>query len=113
MCIRDRARGSPRRTATCWKALAALVEPLDAARAGLHHGEDIRFRRAGAPEPDVLAVMQTGSGSIQWLDQSGQRLPTCRGPARDAPGPVAPQRLGTQNLSLIHISEPTRLRRIS
>ena len=45
---RNRARGLPRRTAGHWTALARLVEPLDAARAGLHHDEDVRYRRAGA-----------------------------------------------------------------
>ncbi len=45
---RNRARGLPRRTAGHWKALARLVEPLDAARAVLHHVDDVRYRRAGA-----------------------------------------------------------------
>jgi len=44
---RNRARGVPRRTATSWKALTRLVEPLDAARAALHHRDDVRHRRAG------------------------------------------------------------------
>ena len=44
---RNRARGIPRRTAPSWEALARLVEPLDAARVALHHGDDARHRRAG------------------------------------------------------------------
>ena len=43
-----RNRGVPRRTAPQWNALARLVEPLDEALAGLHHGEHVRYRRAGA-----------------------------------------------------------------
>jgi hypothetical protein len=45
---RNRARGLPRRTAPAWRALARLVEPLDAARAVLHHADDVRYRRAGS-----------------------------------------------------------------
>jgi integrase len=37
---RNRARGIPRRTASHWKALTRLVEPLDTARAELHHCAD-------------------------------------------------------------------------
>ncbi|MGH9189801.1 MAG: hypothetical protein ACRD0Q_07185, partial [Acidimicrobiales bacterium] len=45
---RNRARGVPRRTtALSWKALARLVDPLDAARVALHHRDDARHRRAG------------------------------------------------------------------
>jgi integrase len=51
---RNPARGIPRRTATHWKTLAGLVEPLDAARAGLCHGADIRFRRAGAHAAAII-----------------------------------------------------------
>ena len=63
---RNRARGIPRRTATCWKALAALVEPLDAARAGLHHGEDIRFRRAGAHATAIVLGNCAATGRSYW-----------------------------------------------
>ncbi len=41
-------RGIPRRDAPHWRALARLVEPLDAALAALHHGDDVRYRRAGS-----------------------------------------------------------------
>jgi hypothetical protein len=44
---RNRAVGVPRRTAPHWCALTRLTEPLEAAVAGLHHGDDVRFRRAG------------------------------------------------------------------
>lgn len=44
---RNRARGIPRRTAPSWMALAPLVEPLDAARVALHHGDGALYRRAG------------------------------------------------------------------
>jgi integrase len=44
---RNRARGIPRRTASVWRSLARLVEPLDAARVALHHSDDVRHRRAG------------------------------------------------------------------
>ena len=44
---RNGAVGIPRRTALHWRALTRLTEPLDAAVAGLHHGDDVRFRRAG------------------------------------------------------------------
>jgi len=53
---RNRARGTPRRTAAQWERLSRLVEPLDAARASLHHHEDVKFRRAGAHA--VAAVLQ-------------------------------------------------------
>ncbi|MDA8297688.1 MAG: site-specific integrase [Actinomycetota bacterium] len=44
---RNRSRGVPRRAASSWRALERLVTPLDAARAALHHGGDVRHRRAG------------------------------------------------------------------
>jgi len=44
---RNRSRGVPRRTASSWRALERLVTPLDAARAALHHGDDVCHRRAG------------------------------------------------------------------
>ena len=42
-----------RRTAKHWKAIARLVEPLDAARATLHH-DDILARRAGAQAAAIV-----------------------------------------------------------
>lgn len=63
---RNRARGIPRRTATQWKALARLVEPLDAARASLHHGDDLRFRRAGAHAAAIILQHCADSGRSYW-----------------------------------------------
>ena len=54
--------------------------------------------RAGAPVAHVIAVMQRGSGRVQRLDQAGQRPPVPGGPARDAPGTVAPQLQRAQRL---------------
>ena len=51
---RNRAVGIPRRTAPHWRALTRLTEPLDAAVAGLHHGDDVRFRRAGRQAAAVV-----------------------------------------------------------
>ena len=63
---RNRARGIPRRTAVHWRALAGLVEPLDAARASLHHGEDIRFRRAGAHAVAIVLQRCADTGQSYW-----------------------------------------------
>jgi hypothetical protein len=63
---RNRARGIPRRPATHWKALARLVKPLDAARAGLHHGQDIRFRRAGAHATAIVLSNCAATGRSYW-----------------------------------------------
>jgi integrase len=63
---RNRARAIPRRTATHWRALARLIEPLDAAREALHHGEDIRFRRAGAHAAGIILQHCADSGRSYW-----------------------------------------------
>jgi len=63
---RNRARGIPRRTAVHWRALGRLVEPLDAARAGLHHGEDVRFRRAGAHAAAIVLQHCADTGHSYW-----------------------------------------------
>lgn len=63
---RNRARGIPHRTATYWKALARLVEPLDAARAGLHHRADARFVRAGAHAIAVILSRCAATGRSYW-----------------------------------------------
>jgi hypothetical protein len=63
---RNRARGIPRRTAGHWSALARLVEPLDAARAALHHGDDVRYRRAGAHAVAVVLRRCAASGRAWW-----------------------------------------------
>lgn len=63
---RNRARGIPRRTATHWTALARLVEPLDTARAGLHHGDDTRFRRAGAHAAAIILQNCVDTSRSYW-----------------------------------------------
>ncbi|WP_041813343.1 hypothetical protein [Rhodococcus jostii] len=73
---RNRARGIPRRTATHWTALVRLVEPLDTARAGLHHGDDARFRRAGAHA--AASILQncadTGRSFWAWTNEDWAQL---------------------------------------
>lgn len=63
---RNKARGIPRRTATHWTALVRLVEPLDTARAGLHHGDDARFRRAGAHAAAIILQNCADTGRSYW-----------------------------------------------
>jgi hypothetical protein len=63
---RNRARGVPRRTGGHWRSLTRLVEPLDAARAALHHGDDVRYRRAGAHAAAVILQRCAASGSAWW-----------------------------------------------
>jgi integrase len=63
---RNRATGVPRRTAAHWTALARLVEPLDAARARLHHRDDVRFRRAGAHAAAIILLNCVDRGRSYW-----------------------------------------------
>jgi hypothetical protein len=63
---RNRARGIPRRTAGRCSALARLVAPLDAARAAVHHGDDVRYRRAGAHAAAVILQHCAASGRAWW-----------------------------------------------
>ena len=63
---RNRARGVPRRTALSWIALARLVEPLDAARVGLHHRNDARHRRAGLHAVGLVLEHCTAVGRPHW-----------------------------------------------
>jgi len=90
---RNRARGTPRRTPAEWEALSRLVEPLDAARASLHHREDVKFRRAGAHA--VAAVLQhcvdTSRSYWAWTEWDWAGL--CRASAREF---VASQPLPTE-----------------
>ena len=44
---RNRSQGVPRRTASSWRALARVVEPLDATRLALSGRDRVRHRRAG------------------------------------------------------------------
>jgi integrase len=78
---RNRARGIPRRTATHWKALARLVEPLDAARTGLHHGEDIRFRRAGAHATAIILQNCADTDRPYGVWTAGEWADLCGGSA--------------------------------
>lgn len=63
---RNRATGIPRRTARHWRVLARLVEPLDAARAALHHADDVVYRRAGAHAVAVILQHCAESGQAYW-----------------------------------------------
>jgi integrase len=73
---RNRATGVPRRTARQWRALARLTEPLDAARAALHHGDDPRFRRAGMQAAAIILqhCADTGRSYWAWTDWDWARL---------------------------------------
>ncbi|MEU5185403.1 tyrosine-type recombinase/integrase [Streptomyces olivoreticuli] len=51
---RQRARGIPRRTATHWRALARLVDPLDQALGVLHHDREVLHRRAGSQAAAIV-----------------------------------------------------------
>ncbi len=61
-----RNRGVPRRTAPQWNALARLVEPLDETLAALHHGEHVRYRRAGAHAAGAVLQHCADSGRSWW-----------------------------------------------
>lgn len=80
---RNRARGLPRRTAGHWKALARLVEPLDAARAAVHHDEDVRYRRAGAHAVAVVLRQCAATGRAFW-GWTGWDWVTACGPSGEA-----------------------------
>jgi integrase len=63
---RNRARGIPRRTERSWTALAHLVEPLDAARTALHHGDGVRHRRAGLHAVGLVLGHCASLGRSYW-----------------------------------------------
>ncbi len=63
---RNRARGIPRRTASCWRVLARLVDPLDAARLALHHGDNVRHRRAGLHAVGLVLEHCSVIGRSYW-----------------------------------------------
>jgi hypothetical protein len=63
---RNRSVGVPRRTATCWRALSRLVEPLDAARDLLHHSDDVAFRRAGLHACAIVLGNCAALGRSWW-----------------------------------------------
>ena len=63
---RNRSVGIPRRTALHWRALTRLLEPLDAARTVLHHGDDVRFRRAGLHTVAIVLANCAALGRTWW-----------------------------------------------
>lgn len=62
-----RTRGIRRRPSTLWTALVRL----DTARAGLHHGDDARFGRAGAHAAAIILqnCADTGRSSSAWTNE--------------------------------------------
>ena len=67
---RNRAAGIPRRTARHWNAISRLVVPLDAVRAALRHGDDPKFRRAGAQAAAVVLQHCADAGQSYWARSS-------------------------------------------
>ncbi len=63
---RNRAVGIPRRTAPHWHALTRLIEPLDATLAELHHGDHVRFRRAGTQAAAIVLQHCSDTGGSWW-----------------------------------------------
>ena len=63
---RNKAVGIPRRGAPHWRALTRLTEPLDATVAGLHHGDDVRFRRAGRQAAAIVLGHCADTGRSWW-----------------------------------------------
>ena len=80
---RNRAVLIPRRTARHWHTLTRLTEPLEAAVAGLHHGDHVRFRRAGVHAAAVVLqhCADTGRSWWGWTPWEWARL--CGGSARE------------------------------
>jgi len=68
--------GIPRRAAAQWKTLTRLVEPLDTVRAGLHHRDNVRFRRAGAHAVAIILqnCADTGRSYWAWTTQDWAQL---------------------------------------
>jgi hypothetical protein len=91
---RNRATSIPRRTARHWKVLARLVEPLDAARTALHHGDDARFQRAGAQAAAIVLQHCAESGAPTGPGRSGTGPGACGSSAREflAARPCRPRR---------------------
>ena len=81
--LRRRVAGIPRRTARHWHALARLTTPLDETLAGLHHGDHVRFRRAGAQAAAIVLqhCADTGQSWWGWTPWEWARL--CGGSARE------------------------------
>lgn len=90
---RNKAVGIPRRTAPHWRVLARLIEPLDETLAGLHHGEDVRFRRAGRQAAAIVLQHCADTGRSWWGWTSWEWAGLCGGSAREF---VAAQALPTE-----------------
>ena len=73
---RNRATGVPRRTAKHWETLTRLAEPLDAARAVLHHDADPCFKRAGAQAAAIVLqhCAETRRSYWGWTEWEWARL---------------------------------------
>lgn len=56
----------PRHRAQLWDTLSGLVEPLDAARATLHHPDDARYRRASSDAAGLILVHCAQTGRSYW-----------------------------------------------
>ena len=64
---RSHARGTPRQDdAEQWLALARLVEPLDAARAALHHEDTTDLRRAGRDAAGLILAHCARTDRSYW-----------------------------------------------
>ncbi|MDQ3274216.1 MAG: site-specific integrase, partial [Actinomycetota bacterium] len=72
---RSRARGAQQQ-APWWAALTRLVEPLDTARAGLHHDNVARYRRASRDAAGLILAhcAQTGRSYWGWTGWEWARL---------------------------------------
>jgi hypothetical protein len=62
---RSRARGAQQRT-TSWELLARLVTPLDDARTLLHHGDEVRYRRASTHAAGLVLQHCADTGRSYW-----------------------------------------------
>jgi hypothetical protein len=56
----------PRHRARLWDTLSGLVEPLDAARARLHHPDDARYRRASSDAAGLILAHCAQTGRSYW-----------------------------------------------
>ncbi len=72
---RSRARGAQQQ-APWWAALTRLVEPLDTARAGLHHDDVAGYRRASRDAAGLILAhcAQTGRSYWGWTGWEWARL---------------------------------------
>ena len=86
--------GHPRRTARHWQAFSRLAEPLDAARAALHHDDDPSFRRAGAQAAAIVLQHCANSGRSYWAwtpwDWARHAVRRAQG-SSERPGPCRPK----------------------